>query len=249
MSENWLQVEVSSTNQQFASRGRDLDGKEGDLSQLQPDGAQLIASRSDVLRACVSTSAGIALAGACIRQVCPSPSLLRFWGFLCSISQLDYATLSLMLYPSQHGEEWFLDCSMFKYLWCYCQLWYCTHGASPLGPQETCRFQRKCMWSLISCYLCCAVKASHWAAVTGGWDFPDCTVLMPCMQTNNSWEFNPLTLPQTHVILSNEKVIGFCHGICSFYFVYCWSQVPCSIWKLILDVSIPIGSCHSDYLL
>jgi hypothetical protein len=72
------QVEVSSTNQQFASRGRDLDGKEGDLSQLQPDGAQLIASRSDVLRACVSTSAGIALAGACIRQVCPSPSLLRF---------------------------------------------------------------------------------------------------------------------------------------------------------------------------
>ncbi len=78
MSENWLQVEVTSTNQQFASRGRDLDGKEGDLSQLQPDGAQLIASRSDVLRACVSTSAGIALAGACIRQVCPSPSLLRF---------------------------------------------------------------------------------------------------------------------------------------------------------------------------
>ncbi|CAK9870731.1 unnamed protein product [Sphagnum jensenii] len=83
------QVEVSSTDQQFASRGRDLDGKEGDLSQLQPDGAQLIASRSDVLRACVSTSAGIALAGACIRQ------------------------------------------------------------------------------------------ASHWAAVAGGWDFPDCTVLMP----------------------------------------------------------------------
>jgi hypothetical protein len=72
------QVEVSSTNQQFASRGTDLDGKEADLSQLQPDGAQLIASRSDVLRACVSTSAGIALAGACIRQVCPSPSLLRF---------------------------------------------------------------------------------------------------------------------------------------------------------------------------